>query len=180
MQLIGARLEQLEAGAARRGFILLALMQIAFGFALTAQQNISTNYFNDVLGFKGPEFGYITAIREVPGFLLIFLSALFYRVTLQRLTAGALLLLGVAYMLFGVSFNFWTVAPWVILSSMGYHTVLQTQNALALTLTTERRSGSILGWMGGANQAGSLFGIVFILITFAVGVLSFRDRKSVV
>jgi predicted MFS family arabinose efflux permease len=175
VRLIGARLEQFEAGAARRGFILLALMQIAFGFALTAQQNIATNYFNDVLGFKGPEFGYITAIREVPGFLLIFLSAIFYRVTLQRLTAGALLLLGVAYMLFGVSFNFWTVAPWVILSSMGYHTVLQTQNALALTLTTERRSGSILGWMGGANQAGSLFGIVFILITFAAGVLSFRS-----
>ncbi len=175
MQRIGARLGQIDAGAARRGFVLLALMQIGFGFALTAQQNISTNYFNDILRFQGPEFGYITAIREVPGFLLIFLSAVFYRVTLQRLTAGALLLLGVAYMLFGASFDFWTVAPWVILSSMGYHTVLQTQNALALTLTTESRSGSILGWMGGAQQAGSLFGIVFILITFAAGWLSFRS-----
>ena len=31
--------------AVRRGFILLALMQFAFGFALNAQQNIVTNYF---------------------------------------------------------------------------------------------------------------------------------------
>ncbi|HEY8601480.1 MAG TPA: hypothetical protein VIL85_23840, partial [Thermomicrobiales bacterium] len=62
--------------AAARGFIILALMQIAFGFALNAQQNIVTNYFEGPLGLQGPQFGYITAIREIPGFLLIFLSAL--------------------------------------------------------------------------------------------------------
>src|SRR5215217_675118 len=123
--------------AAQRGFILLALMQMAFGFALNAQQNIVTNYFDGVIHLAGPQFGYITAIREVPGFLLIFLSALFYRVSLQRVTAGALVLLAVAYALFGLSHSFWTVAPWVILSSMGYHTVLQTQYALGMSLTRQ-------------------------------------------
>nr|MDQ6906761.1 hypothetical protein [Chloroflexota bacterium] len=126
--------------AAQRGFLLLGLMQIAFGFALNGQQNIVTNYFDGVIHLAGPQFGYITAIREVPGFLLIFLSALFYRVTLQRVTAGALVLLAVAYALFGLSHSFWTVAPWVILSSMGYHTVLQTQNALALSMAPEGKS----------------------------------------
>ncbi|MGI8854631.1 MAG: MFS transporter [Thermomicrobiales bacterium] len=160
--------------AAQRGFLLLGLMQIAFGFALNGQQNIVTNYFDGVLHLAGPQFGYITAIREVPGFLLIFLSALFYRVTLQRVTAGALCLLAVAYALFGLSHSFWTVAPWVILSSMGYHTVLQTQNALALNLTTEGKSGAILGRMSAFNQGGSLAALIFILITFHFGWLSFR------
>lgn len=160
--------------AARRGFILLALMQIAFGFALNAQQNIVTNYFEEALHLQGPQFGYITAIREVPGFLLIFLSALFYRVSLQRVTAGALVLLAVAYALFGLSHSFWTVAPWVILSSMGYHTVLQTQYALGLSLTTQERSGSILGRLGAMAQGGSLAALVFILITFHFGWLTFR------
>ncbi len=158
----------------RRGFILLALMQIAFGFALNAQQNIVTNYFEDVLGLQGPQFGYITAIREVPGFLLIFLSALFYRVSLQRVTAGALVLLAVAYALFGASSSFWTVAPWVILSSMGYHTVLQTQYALGLSLTTQERSGALLGRMNALSQGGSLAALIFILITFHFGWLTFR------
>jgi predicted MFS family arabinose efflux permease len=160
--------------AAQRGFLLLGLMQIAFGFALNGQQNIVTNYFDGILHLAGPQFGYITAIREVPGFLLIFLSALFYRVTLQRVTAGALVLLAVAYALFGLSNSFWTVAPWVILSSMGYHTVLQTQNALALNLATERQSGAILGRMSAFNQGGSLAALIFILITFHFGWLSFR------
>ncbi len=160
--------------AAARGFILLALMQIAFGFALNAQQNIVTNYFQGPLGLSGPQFGYITAIREVPGFLLIFLSALFYRVSLQRVTAGALVLLAVSYALFGVSNSFWTVAPWVVLSSMGYHTVLQTQYALGMSLTTSERSGAILGRLSALTQGGSLIALVFILITFQSGLLTFR------
>lgn len=160
--------------AAQRGFMLLALMQIAFGFSLNAQQNIVTNYFEDVLHLAGPQFGYITAIREVPGFLLIFLSALFYRVSLQRVTAGALVLLAVAYVLFGLSNSFWTVAPWVILSSMGYHTVLQTQYALGMSLTAQENSGSILGRLSAISQAGSLAALVFILITFHFGWLTFR------
>lgn len=83
MERITNRLGQADLGdAARRGFVLLALMQIAFGMALTAQQNIVVNYFNDVLKFSTPEFGYITAIREIPGFLIIFLSAVVYRVSL--------------------------------------------------------------------------------------------------
>jgi hypothetical protein len=160
--------------AAARGFILLALMQIAFGFALNAQQNIVTNYFDGVLHLQGPQFGYITAIREIPGFLLIFLSALFYRISLQRVTAGALVLLAVAYALFGISNSFWTVAPWVILSSMGYHTVLQTQYALGMSLTRQEESGSILGRFSAINQGGSLAALIFILITFHYGWLTFR------
>lgn len=160
--------------AAQRGFILLALMQIAFGFALNAHQNIVTNYFESVLHLTGPQFGYITAIREIPGFLLIFLSALFYRISLQRVTAGALVLLAVAYACFGLSHSFWTVAPWVILSSMGYHTVLQTQYALGMSLTVQEESGTILGRLSAISQGGSLAALLFILVTFHFGWLTFR------
>jgi predicted MFS family arabinose efflux permease len=149
-----------------RGFVMLAAMSALFGFAMNAQQNIVTNYFDSVLGLKGPQFGYITAIREIPGFLLIFLTALFYRVSLQRVTAGALVLLAVGYTFFGLSNSFWSVAPWVIISSMGYHTVLQTQYSLGLSLTSESKSGSILGRMAAINQGGSLTALIIILIVF--------------
>src|SRR5947209_1157265 len=126
---VRARFQRNWSTAAGRGFILLGAMMAAFGLAMAAQENTVTNYFDSVLGLKGPQFGYITAIREVPGFLLIFLAAVFYRMRLQRLTALALVVLGVGYTLFGLSNSFWTVAPWVVISSMGYHTVLQTQYA---------------------------------------------------
>jgi predicted MFS family arabinose efflux permease len=158
-----ARMWQTAAG---RGFIMLAAMSLFFGFALNAQQNIVTNYFEGVLHLAGPQFGYITAIREIPGFLLIFLTALFYRVSLQRVTAGALVLLAVGFALFGLSNSFWSVAPWVVISSMGYHTVLQTQYSLGMNLTSEGKSGAILGQMAAITQGGSLTALVIILFVF--------------
>jgi predicted MFS family arabinose efflux permease len=157
-----------------RGTILLALTTFCFGFALAAQQNIVANYFEDELGLAGPQFGYITAIREIPGFLLIWLTALFYRLSLPRLTFGALLLLAVGYGFFGFSDSFWTVAPWVIISSIGYHTFLQTQSALGLTLAREEHSGRILGKMAAINQTGALVGLAVVFITFQQGWLSFN------
>ncbi len=160
--------------AVRRGFIFLAIMTAAFGMAMAIQQTIVTNYFEDVLKLQGPQFGYITAIREVPGFLLIFITALFYRLSIPRLTALALVFLSVGYVLFGASSSFWTVAPWVIISSMGYHTVLQTQYALGLSLTTENKSGSILGTMSAVNFGGALAAMILVLLAYHFDVVSYR------
>jgi predicted MFS family arabinose efflux permease len=159
---------------AGRGFIMLAVMTAAFGLAMSAQENIVTNYFDEVLGLEGPQFGYITAIREVPGFLLIFLTAIFYRLSLPKLTAFSLVLLAVGYVFFGLSNSFWTVAPWVVISSMGYHTVLQTQYALGMSLTSESRSGAVLGKMNAIHSGGAMAAMIIVLIGFNFDIISFR------
>ncbi|HEV2128724.1 MAG TPA: MFS transporter [Thermomicrobiales bacterium] len=160
--------------AAGRGFVLIAIAALSVGFAMAAQQNVVSNFFEDSLGFGGPAFGYITAIREIPGFLLIFLTALFYRLSLPHLTAGALLLLAVGYGFFGFATSFWTVVPWVVISSMGYHTWLQTQAALGMSLTTEDKSGSVLGRISAITQGGALSAMAFIFLAFHYDWLDFR------
>jgi MFS family permease len=151
---------------AGRGYLMLAVMSAAFGFAMNAHNSIVTNYFNDVLGFSEPQFGYITAIREVGGFVLIFLSALLYRVSLQRVTAGALIVLAIGYGFFGMADSFATVIPWVVITSLGFHMVLQTQASLGMSLTTQDKSGHILGRMGAFTQAGTLAAYVMIFLLF--------------
>lgn len=176
-----SRSERIQAARVRldtpagRGFLLIAGATAAFGFAMAAQQNIVSNFFENELGLAGPEFGYITAIREIPGFLLIFLTALFYRLSLPHLTALALLLLAVGYGFFGFADNFWSVTPWVIISSMGYHTFLQTQAALGMSLTTENRSGGILGRLNAINQGGALTAMAIVLVAFHYEWLDFRQ-----
>jgi predicted MFS family arabinose efflux permease len=168
------RLRQQWRSPAGRGFLMLATMSVAYGFAYSAQTNIVTNFFEDVLHFNGPEFGYITAVREAGGFLLIFLTAVLYRVSLQRLTAGALVFLAVGYGLFGVSHSFLTVVPWVVITSFGFHTVLQTQYALGMSLTTEAKSGQVLGRMAARYQAGTFAALVIIFFIFHFHLLSFE------
>ena len=55
---------------------MLAVMQLAYGFANSASNSTVTNFFAEVLHFSGPQFGYMTAIRELGGLTLILLMAL--------------------------------------------------------------------------------------------------------
>jgi FSR family fosmidomycin resistance protein-like MFS transporter len=58
------------------------------------------------------------------------------------------------------------VLPWVVLGSLGFHTVLQTQVALGMSLSVESRSGRILGNMAGIGQAGALVGMGAVFVLF--------------
>lgn len=163
----------------QRAFLLLAGATAAFGFSMAAQQNIVSNFFENELGLKGPQFGYITAIREIPGFLLIFLTAVFYRLSLPHLTAAAMVLLAIGFGFFGTATSFWTVTPWVVISSMGYHTWLQTQTALGMSLTEERKSGEVLGRLSAINQGGALLAMGVVFLVFQFGWLDFAQVFAV-
>ena len=152
---------------------MLAAMSACLGFAMNAHNSIVTNYFDHILHFSGPQFGYITAIREVGGLVLIFMSALLYRVSLQKLTAGAMIVLGLGYTFFSVAKGFNSVIPWVLITSFGFHTVLQTQSSLGMNLTIQEKSGAILGRMNSFTQAGTFVAYLMIFITFYFGWLSY-------
>ena len=169
-----SRIREMWSSPLGRGFIMLGVMSAAFGFSVNGHNSIVTNYFEEVLHFSGPQFGYITAIREVGGFVLIFLTAMLYRVSLQHVTAGALVALGIGCALFSLSTGFWTVIPWVLITSFGFHTVLQTQYSLGMDLTTEDRSGAVLGRMAAFGQAGTFAAFAFIFIVFQFDLLSFQ------
>jgi predicted MFS family arabinose efflux permease len=156
-----------------RGAVMLAVMSLAFGFSLSTQDTLAQNFYEEKLGFSGPQFGYITAIREVPGFLMIFITALFYRVSLQRLTALALVVMAIGQFFFTSADSFWAIAPLVVITSMGYHTVLQTQTALGMNLTIEAHSGRILGTVNAIWSVGTLAALTFALIAFHFEWISF-------
>jgi predicted MFS family arabinose efflux permease len=168
------RFRQSLKSPAGRGFAMLAAMQVCYGFAYSAHNGTITNFFEDVLGFSGPQFGYMTAIREVGGLTLILLMALLYRVSVQKLTSGAMILLGLGLGLVGVATGFATVIPWILISSFGLHTVLQTQYSLGMSLTTQDRCGHVLGRLAAFNQVGTFAGLVAIFLIFHFGLLSYQ------
>ena len=173
------RLRETWSTPAGRGFIMLAVMSAAYGFALNAHNGMVTNFFEEVLHLDGPQFGYITAVREVGGFILIFLTAILHRISLQRVTAGAMVLLAVGYVFYGFSTSFWNVIPWVVITSLAFHTVLQMQYSLGLSLTTEARSGAILGKMASIQQAGTFAGLAMVFVIFYFDLFSYSTAFMV-
>jgi len=174
-----ARLRSTWKSPVGRGFIMLATMQVAVGLANSMFNGVMTNYFENVLHFGGPEFGYMTAIRETGGLLLILVMALLYRVSLQWVTTGALLVLAVGFGFMGFANGFATVIPWILLGSFGMHTHLQTQYALGMSLATQERVGRVLGRLTAFAQGGYLAALALVFFIFHFGLLSFEHTFMV-
>jgi MFS family permease len=162
------RLRALWHTPAGRGYILLGTMSAAFGLSQFTSQAVTTNYFQSVLHLTGPQFGYMTAVRELPGLLMIVITALLYRVSLQRSTVAALVVLAIGLGGYVFATSFTTILPWLLISSLGFHVVFQTQYPLGMSLSEEATSGRVLGTMAGIVQAGALVGTTGVLLVFLV------------
>jgi MFS family permease len=100
--------------------------------------------------------------------------ALLYRVSIPRLTSGAMFLLALGFGLFGIATGFVTIIPWILISSFGMHTILQTQYSLGMSLSTQDRSGHVLGRMAAFYQVGTFAALVIVFLIFHFHVLSYE------
>ncbi len=159
---------ELTSAQIDRGFFLLALTSFVYYVGFQINQAIQPNFFRDVIGLNGAQNGYIVAIREVPGFLLIFVAAFLLRKGLSRAASIALLITGVGFCLFAFTNSFYQLIIPTLISSVGYHSFMQLQPALGLSLTRKGNEGTLLGRINGIGFLGSLLGLVgvFILLTW--------------
>lgn len=155
----------LSAEQLKRGFTLLAITTFLASIVINIPQTISPNFFRDEIGMDGALNGYLIAIRELPGFLLIFVAAVLLRQGLARATAISLTIAGVGYVLFAGAGTFLALIVPTLVSSVGYHSWLQLQDALGLSLARHGEEGSVLGRFRSIGFAGT---IVALVGTFAV------------
>jgi predicted MFS family arabinose efflux permease len=148
-----------------RGFTLLAVTTFLASIVINIPQTISPNFFRDEIGMDGALNGYLIAIREVPGFLLIFVAAILLRQGLARATTIALAVAGVGYLLFAGTTSFVGLIVPTLIASVGYHSWLQLQDALGLSLAKHGEEGSVLGRFRSIGFAGT---IVALLVTLAI------------
>jgi MFS family permease len=155
----------LSADQLARGFTLLTITTFLAAIVINIPQTISPNFFRDEIGMDGALNGYLIAIREVPGFLLIFVAAILLRQGLARATAIALAVAGIGYFLFAGANTFVGLIIPTLIASVGYHSWLQLQDALGLSLAARGEEGSVLGRFRSIGFAGT---IIALLVTLAI------------
>jgi predicted MFS family arabinose efflux permease len=151
-----------------RAFSLLAITTFLASIVINIPQTISPNFFRDEIGMDGALNGYLIAIREVPGFLLIFVAAVLLRQGLARATTIALLVAGVGYLLFAGANSFVGLIIPTLVASVGYHSWLQLQDALGLSLAKPGEEGSVLGRFRSIGFAGTIVALLFTLVILFV------------
>src|SRR5687768_11495354 len=129
----------------RRGFVVLVLTAFSVSLSMGIQQSISPSFFRETIGMDGAQNGYLVAFRELPGFLLAFVAALLLRLGMARATGLALLIMGIGYASFSVGYSFTAIVIASVIGSIGFHSWLQMQYALGLSLAKQGEEGSVLG-----------------------------------
>lgn len=154
---------ELSASQLARGFTLLGITTFLATIMINIPQTISPNFFRDEIGMDGALNGYLIAIRELPGFLLIFVSAILLRRGLANATAIALAVAGVGYLMFAGVNSFTGLIIPTLVASIGYHSWLQLQDALGLSLAKRGEEGSVLGHFRSVGFAGTIVALIFTL-----------------
>ncbi len=145
------------------------LSVITFGLAYGLYKGVIDNYLAEIVGMSGFDKGVSEFFRELPGLLLIFILAVLYMFSAERIYK-----LGALFMLTGMAAQAVVPASRVLVIlcifvySLGDHMQLGMRNTLSLQYAREGRSGEALGLQNAAQQIGTLAGYLIIIGTFLV------------
>ena len=145
---------------------LLSLLVTALGYGV--YKGIIDNYLAEIVGMGEFDRGVAEFFRELPGLLLVFILAVFYTCSAEKLyKIGAVIMLAGIGMLSIVSPTKIMVTLAVCVYSLGEHIQLGMKNTLTLEYAKDGQSGEALGWQNAVYQIGTLAGYIVIIVAFS-------------
>ena len=154
-----------EESCYRSFFLSLLLSAIGFGL----YKGVIDNYMAEVVKIQEFDRGVTEFFRELPGLMLIFILALFYKSTAERVYK-----IGMFIMVVGMTMQTfispvkWMVILAIFIYSMGEHMQLGMKNTLSLEYSREGKGGQALGYQNSIYQIGNLLGYMAVIVAFAL------------
>lgn len=146
---------------------LLFLSLITTGVAYGIYKGILDNYLAEVVVMGEMDRGITEFFRELPGLMLVFILAVFYTFSAERLyKIGAVILVAGMTMMAIVPPVKILVICAICLYSLGEHIQLGMKSTLSLEYSKPGFGGQALGYQSAVNQIGTLVGYIVIVISF--------------
>ncbi|MDV7145065.1 MFS transporter [Tropicimonas sp. TH_r6] len=150
----------------RRPITLLFVMAAAMPVAFATWSALLNNFVIEVADFDGSDIGWLHTVREIPGFLAIFVIALIRIMREQVLGLISLALLGVATALTAWFPSLGGILTITMLSSIGFHYYETVNQSLQLQWIPKDRAPKVLGWMLATGSAATLVAYGLIVSTW--------------
>ena len=121
-------------------FILFISAVSLFSFSQSVVNTIFNNFLNETFTITNFQRGILEIPRELPGFLVVFVSALFFFLSGRRLAALAFLLASCGSILLGLlSTGYGAMLGWLFIFSTGQHPFFRSTRRSAWS--SRRREG---------------------------------------
>ncbi len=140
---------------------------LTFALAYGLYKGIIDNYLAEMVGMSAFDKGVSEFFREMPGLLLIFVLAMVFELSAERIyQIGALIMVAGLVMQSLVPPTKVLVIMAIFIYSLGEHIQLGMRNTITLEYAKEGKSGVALGRQNAVYQIGMVAGYIVVIALF--------------
>jgi predicted MFS family arabinose efflux permease len=159
---INARITQMS-----RELKLFAAATFMMGIAYSIYDSIFNNFINERFQLSGFQRSFLEVPRELPGFLVVFVSALLWFLSSRRLGAFAFLLGMIGVLLIGfIPSTYAVMALCLFVFSMGQHLFMPVSASIGMDLAREGQTGRRLGQLSAIRNFATILGSFLVFLGF--------------
>jgi len=161
-------------------FKLFLIATFVFGFTQSIFDATFNNFLNETFFISDWQRGFMELPRELPGFLVVFFSALFFFLCSRRLAvvANVLCAFGIILIAFA-SPGFSIMLIWLFIFSVGQHLFIPLNQSIGMELASEGQKGRRLGQFSAVANMAMILGSFAVFLGFKHLHLTFRISYAV-
>ncbi|HEX2998317.1 MAG TPA: MFS transporter [Anaerolineales bacterium] len=150
-----------------RELLLFAIASLVLGMAFSIVDSTFNNFLNDRFALNGFERSFLEFPRELPGFLVVFVSAALWFLCSRRLGVVTMVLSAVGAALIGfVSSSYWVMVIWLFIYSLGNHLFMPIASTVGMELAREGQDGRRLGQLNAIRNLAAVLGSFSVVLGF--------------
>lgn len=163
-----------------RELILFAAAALALGMAFSMFDSTFNNFLNDEFALTGFQRSFLEFPRELPGFLVVFVSAAMGFLCSRRLSVVAMILGAVGAVLIGFASSSYSVMLlWLFVYSMGNHLFMPLASTIGMELAREGQDGRRLGQINSIRNLAAILGSFSVVLGFKYLGFSFQHTFAI-
>jgi predicted MFS family arabinose efflux permease len=146
---------------------LFAAATLMMGIAYSIYDSTFNNFINERFQLTGFQRSFLEVPRELPGFLVVFVSALLWFLCSRRLGAFAFVLSMIGALLIGfIPSTYAVMALCLFVFSMGQHLFMPVASSIGMELAREGQTGRRLGQLNAIRNFATILGSFLVLLGF--------------
>ncbi len=144
-----------------------AFASLTMGAAYSIFDSTFNNFLNDRFALSGFQRSFLELPRELPGFLVVFITALLWFLCSRRLGVLAMILgVGGALLIGFASPTYGFMVIWLFVYSLGQHLFMPAASAIGMELAEEGKTGRRLGQLNAIRNLAAIFGSFLVFLGF--------------
>lgn len=160
-------------------FFLIASFLMGIGYSVF--DSIFNNFLHEQYNITGWQRSFLEFPREIPGFLVVFVSAGLWFLSTRRIGAFALLLGFAGALLIGFAApTYGIMVSFLFIYSMGQHLFMPSAAAIGMDLAKDGQTGRRLGQLNSVRNFATIIGSFVVFITFKYFGFTYQHGFSMV